>query len=92
MIPSKTDNVVYRKVAGETILVPVHGDVAKMKKIYILNNLGEFIWERIDGRKSVDEILDEIVENFEVTRDEARKDLNEFINSLKERNLVEEAP
>ena len=89
MIPSRTENVVFRKVAGETILVPVQGNVAEMKKIYILNSLGEFIWERIDGSRSFEDIIDEITRHFDVTREEASSDLSEFITSLQERNLIE---
>ncbi len=89
MTPVKKENVVFRKVAGETLLVPIRGDIADMKKIYILNSLGEFIWNMINGERSFEDILDAILANYEVTREEAEKDIKEFLDLMAERNLVE---
>jgi len=89
MKPVKTENVVYRKVADEVLLIPICGDVADMKRIYVLNEVGDFIWEHIDGKRSIGDILDAILERYEVSREEAEGDLKDFIKTMAERNLIE---
>ncbi len=55
----KTD-CVTRQIAGETIIVPIRGQVGDLESIYLLNGVGTRIWEVIDGRRGVTEIGGEI--------------------------------
>jgi len=76
------DSIVSRRIEDEVILVPIRQNVADMESIYTLNEVGARIWEQIDGRRTNAEILPLIVEEFEVTEEEAQKDLKEFIEQL----------
>ena len=78
----KDDSIVSRRIEDEVILVPIRQSVADMESIYTLNEVGAHIWEQIDGRRTMAEILALVVEEFEVTGEEARKDLEEFISQL----------
>ena len=76
------DSIVSRRIEDEVILVPIRQNVADMESIYTLSEVGARIWEQIDGRRTTAEILHLIVEEFEVTEEEAEKDLKEFIEQL----------
>lgn len=86
MIYQRDKEVVKRQVAGETFLIPVRNRLADMRNIYVLHGVGEFIWDRLDGES--ERICDEIVENFDVARDEARRDLDEHLQELLAAELV----
>lgn len=79
----KDPNIVSRKIADKTILVPIRNKVGDLESIYTLNEIGARIWELIDGRRDLGKIRDMIIDEFEVTAEEAEKDLSEFLPKLK---------
>ena len=80
----KSDSIVSRKIADEFILVPIRQNVGDLESIYTLNETAARIWELIDGRTKVREMKERIVEEFEVTPEEAEKDIIEHLQQLEE--------
>ena len=78
----KSDSIVSRKIADEFILVPIRQNVGDLESISTLNEVAARIWELIDGKMKVREIKDKIVEEFEVTPQQAEKDLKEYLKQL----------
>ncbi len=78
----KNDSIVSRKIADEFLLVPIKQNVGDLESIYTLNEVATRVWELIDGKKKVKEIKDKIVEEFEVTPQEAEKDLANLLKQL----------
>jgi hypothetical protein len=83
------EGIVSRKIAGETILVPVMGKLADMQRIFTLNSVGEFIWSKLDGKRGLAEISGEIVSVFEVEQEQADAEMEEFIAELLKEDLIE---
>jgi len=83
-------NVVSREVAGEVFLVPIRGRLADMRRIFVLNPVGEAVWDRIDGTRSLDSICSDVVERFDVSSEVAGADIREFVERLREEDLVKE--
>jgi len=84
----KDKNFVTRRIADETIIVPLRSKVADLDSIYTLNEVGTLIWELMDGQKNVNQIVESICNAYEVTTEEAEKDTLNFLNSLKEAGLI----
>jgi len=82
-IYKKNENFVFRKIEGETILVPIKDNVGDMGSIYNLNDVGAFVWEQVDGVKSLQDIKNRLLEEYEVSFREAEDDLLEYISQLK---------
>lgn len=78
----KSDSIVSRKIANESILVPIRQNVGDLESIYTLNEVGARIWELIDGKRKVRKIKYTIVREFEVTPEEAGKDLIKHLQRL----------
>lgn len=78
----KNSNIVYRKIADNFILVPIKHKVGDLESIYTLNEVGARIWELIDGKRNTEQIRNIIIEEFQVSPQEAGKDLSEFIEKL----------
>ena len=87
-IYQKNPDVVFRIIAGEAILVPVSREAQAVGELFTLNEVGAFIWERLDGRRKLGEILEEILAEYEVSRAQADKDLRELIASLSELKAI----
>lgn len=87
----RRDDAVFRRVAGESLVIPVRGKLADMQRIFALNPLAEFVWERIDGVRSLADIARDVVEAYDVSAEEAGRDLAEFAGELAGAGLVDDA-
>ena len=85
-------NIVTRRIAGETLLVPVYGSTADMQKLYVLEGAGEFIWQQLDGHASLQTVTAAVVELFNVERAVAENDIEELIGKMTDAGLIEKAP
>ncbi|HBC77690.1 MAG TPA: PqqD family protein [Bacteroidales bacterium] len=75
-------NIVTRKTGSEYVLVPVANNIADMNSVYTLNESGAFIWELIDGKRNAQEIINKLMEEYDIDRDSAEKDVLSFINDM----------
>ncbi len=78
----KNPDLVFRQIADECILVPIHHHIADMEAVYTLEGVGVRIWELLDGERDGHAILQEILNEYEVPEEEARTDLVEFLEEL----------
>ncbi len=88
----KNENFVFRQIDDETILVPIKNNVGDMGAIYNLNEVGAYVWSHLDGRKTLLDIKDGVVEQFEVSPQDAEGDLMEFVGQLEEIEAILEMP
>lgn len=62
--------------------------VATARTGYELNELGEYAYSRIDGRRTVAELAQDITTEFDVDYDTALADCVEFLESLQEAGIL----
>ena len=89
-IISHSPSIVSRKTGNEFILVPVANNIADMNSVYTLNETGAFIWEQIDGIRTVEEIIIQFINEYDIEREFAEKDIFEFIENLNKYLIVKE--
>lgn len=87
----KKGDYVARVIAGETIVVPIRGQVGDLEAIYNLNEVGSVIWEMMDGQTPVSRMVEAVCSEFEVTAEKAEEDTLDFLKGLEAAGLVEEA-
>ncbi|GMQ90430.1 MAG: hypothetical protein BMS9Abin10_0807 [Gammaproteobacteria bacterium] len=83
------DKLVTREIVGETIIVPVSGELADLQRVYSLNTTGAFVWERLDGSTPLEIIHQAVTENFKVGKKDAWADLAELVTGLAQAGLIE---
>lgn len=83
MIYNRHPDIAWREVVDEALVVD-----PRTGKIYPLNAVGATIWRQLDGTRDVKEIENGIVREFEVPQEEAARDVEEFVSSLKEQQLI----
>ncbi len=83
LVFKKNSDIVYRVIAGEAILVPTTGEMQEAGKLFTLNETGAFIWESIDGRKTMGEVMRRLMDEYGVEETTAREDLQELVQKLK---------
>jgi len=80
----RNPDMVSRLIGDEFILVPIRRNVADLESVFTLGGTGVRIWELIDGRLTVGDLLARIVEEFEIEPEQADADLVEYLQSLEE--------
>jgi len=78
----KDANIVSRQIAGEMILVPIRQKRGDLESIYTLNDTASCAWDLLDGKRSLEEISDLIVAEFEVDQQQAEQDLLDLVAKL----------
>ncbi len=73
----------FRKIDGIFFIVD-----AEKETLHELNEFGSFIWNLIVKKKTREEILRKISEEFEVNANRSREDFDKFINKLREKGLL----
>lgn len=81
--------LVTREIVGETLIVPVSGELANLNEIFALNPSGACVWRHLDGAHTAASIRDAMVTEFEVGPDEAWRDLAALLEDLVESGLAE---
>ena len=81
-ILSQSTSIVTRKTGNEYVLVPITNNIADMNSVYTLNETGAFIWEHIDGKRSVEEIIDELTNEYDIDKQNAESDVLTFIDNM----------
>ena len=78
----KRDAIVFRKIGDEYVLVPIRQGGGDLESLYTLNETAARIWELLDGTVKGTEIRDKITEEFDVTPEQAEKDLVHHLREL----------
>lgn len=80
--------LIKREIAGDTILVPVGKTVYDSNGLFVLNELGAFIWERLPNMETEAEICEAILAEYDVSKEEAARDVAEFMSKLRELKIL----
>lgn len=80
--------LIKREIAGDTILVPVGKTVYESNGLFMLNELGAFIWDLLPGVNTPEEICSAVLAEYEVTPEEAAEDVAEFLEKLRQLNII----
>jgi hypothetical protein len=79
-----------REVAGEILSIPVGKTALTLNGMIILNPVSKVIWECLDKGAEYEEILKAVTDVFDVAEQEARTDLDEFLEELRKQDLLSE--
>lgn len=77
-----------REIVGETILIPMGDSNNHFNGIITINELGKFIWENLESSKDEEDLLHKILEEYEVEEKEAKEDLDEFLDKLRQVDII----
>ena len=88
-ILSQSTTIVTRKTGNEYVLVPITNNIADMNSVYTLNETGAFIWEQIDGKRNVGEIIKILISEYDIDIKNAEKDVFSFIDNMSKYLIIQ---
>ena len=87
---AKNPDFVQRHVAGECILVPIHRLLPDRNSIYVLNETGAEVWNRLDGRRTLRALVDAVHGEYEVEHARLYSDVTTLMTDLLSIQAIEE--
>lgn len=81
---------VLREIAGEPLLIPTGMASQKLNGMIRLTETAAFIWKQVDTASDLEEIVEKILQEFDVDEETARRDVYGFLRELYVRDIVRE--
>lgn len=89
VIYCKSNEIVAREIEGELIIIPMVAGIGNMEnEIYALDEIGQEIWNRIDGQRSVNQIINELEALYDTDHETIQKDALGLIKEIASRRII----
>ena len=85
----RSQSVVARVVAGETLIVPVRARVGDLASIYSFNGTASVIWRLLESPRTLAELAAAVAQEYDVEPSRVERDVTEFVDEMKAVGLVE---
>ena len=82
------DNYVLTKVVDSYIAVPVGSGNVDLNTIISLNETGAFIWNLMKEAIDKEAVIEAMLNEYDVNREQAEADVDKFISQIKEADLL----
>lgn len=83
------DGFVLREVAGQTMVVALGSAAQSFNGMIKLNSTGKLIWELLSAGRDEAQIVDAILEEYDIDRATVERDVARVIKTLQEANILE---
>lgn len=80
--------LIKREIAGESFLVPLGKTVYDANGLFILTELGSFLWDRLSDAQSADDLLRDVLAEYEVDEATAKADIEAFLEKLRTMEIL----
>ena len=88
-IPS--EDIVAREIEGELIIIPLVAGIGDLEdELFTLNDTGVAIWHQLDGRKDLQTIVDNLLQEYDVEEKEIIYDVLGWVGELVKRRILVE--
>ena len=86
---SRNEQFISRQIADEFLLIPLSNQLNGENRLFVLNEVGARIWELIDGGRSVQQIEQLLLEEFDTTPEQLEEDLLRLLDQLQELGAIQ---
>ena len=84
-----SENYILREIAGEYIVVPIGSAAMDFKGLITLNDTGVFLWKLLqEDDQTKESLLDALCEEYEAVREEAKADIEEFLQRIRSEGML----
>ena len=80
---------VLREIAGDYIIIPTGKTVLDFNGLITVNEVGASLWNMLQEEVSLDDLVNGILNEYDVEEEIAREDIQEFLTSLETGGILE---
>ncbi len=82
------DGFVLKNIADTFVVVPLGTNTVNFRSIISLNESGAFLWSQLETEKTEEELLNLMLNEYDIDEATARADIASFIENLKKADLL----
>lgn len=76
------EGFVLRTISGQTVVLPTGRDL-DLSMMIKLNDTGRFIWERLEKGTEEEELVEDMLKEYDVSREKATEYIEQFVQKVK---------
>ena len=73
---------VLREIAGDYIIIPTGKTVLEFNGLITVNEVGVSLWNMLQNEVTLEELVQGILDEYDVEEEVAREDIQEFLDTL----------
>ena len=81
---------VVRTVGGNSVVVATGVNSKTFNGMIRLNECGRILWDSLKQDRSVEDLIDAVLNEYDVDRETAAADVSAFLNTLREAGVLDE--
>ena len=83
-------NFVLREIAGEYIIIPTGKTALEFNGLITVNEIGMELWKMLQNDVTFEDLLNGIMEEYDVDEDVAKEDIQDFLDKLSNGGILTE--
>lgn len=90
-IPKKEEELAWRIIEDEAVVIAPEENVEEAESVYIFNKTATKVWDFIDGKNSVDNIIGKIMDLYDAENEKIKNGVVKIIKKMyKEKFIISE--
>lgn len=81
---------ILRQIAGDYVIIPTGKTTLEFNGMITVNEQGAFLWKKLGTEITEEELVDAVLEEYEIDRQTARADVTEFLDILRRCGMLSE--
>lgn len=81
---------VLREIAGDYVIIPTGKTTLTFNGLITVNEVGAALWKMLQSEKSLDDLVQGILDEYDVEESVAREDIQEFLETLRKNGILDE--
>lgn len=79
-----------RQIGDKIVGIAVGERTSEFNGMINLNSTGQFIWKCLEKDTTIEEVVEKVVNEYDIENDKAFASVNAFVEELKKHNFIEE--
>ena len=84
------EGFILRNLAGEYLLMPKGEKIKNYDSVVLMNELSAFVWGKLQNPVTQSDLLEAVLNEYDVDEKTAREDLDGLLAELKEAGVVDD--
>lgn len=84
------EGFILRNLAGEYLLMPKGEKIKNYDSVVLMNELSAFVWGKLQNPVTQSDLLEAVLNEYDVDEKTAREDLDGLLAELKEAGVIDD--
>lgn len=85
-----SEDYIIREIAGEYVVVPTGQAAVRFNGLITINEVGAFLWRKLQAGADEAQLLQAVLEEYDVEEAAAKADIAKFLQVLKQNHILEQ--